>query len=177
MPIVIGITATNIPKLIQRIGYKPILVVAPLFVSTGLFILSHIPVHGTFWGNIAPGLIVMGLGMGASFVSVTIAATSGVPHHESGLASGILNTAQQVGGAVGLAVLTGIATSASARYITNLNLHAAPSHEQVLSGVVHGFHEGYLIASTFGIMASLIALIVIKQGSKKELDQAEIIPV
>ena len=91
--------------------------VAPLLVSGGLFWLSHLPVNSTFWGNIAPGLILLGLGMGATFVSVTIAATSGVPHHESGLASGILNTSQQIGGALGLAVLTGIATSATARYI------------------------------------------------------------
>jgi EmrB/QacA subfamily drug resistance transporter len=162
VPFAIAATATNVPRVIQRIGFKPILMVAPLVVSAGLFWLSHIPVDGTFWGNIAPGLILLGLGMGATFVSVTIAATSGVPHHEAGLASGILNTAQQIGGAVGLAVLTGIATSSSARYITNLHLHAAPAHDVVATATVRGFHDGYLIASTFGIVASLIATFVIR---------------
>lgn len=162
IPFVIGITATNVPRLIQKIGYKPIMVVAPLFVSAGLFWLSHVPVNGTFWGNVAPGMVIMGLGMGGTFVSVTIAATAGVPHHLSGLASGVLNTSQQIGGALGLAILTGIAASASTRYITNLHLHAAPGREAIASATVHGFHEGYLIASTFGIFASLIAFFVIR---------------
>ena len=162
VPFAIAATATNVPRLIQKVGYKPILMVAPLVVSGGLFWLSHIPVDGTFWGNVAPGLILLGLGMGATFVSVTIAATSGVPSHESGLASGILNTAQQIGGAVGLAVLTGIATSSAARYITDLHLHGTPTHAALSAATVHGFHDGYLIASTFGIVASLIATFVIR---------------
>lgn len=171
IPVVIAIVATNVPRVIQKIGYKPILIVAPLFVSAGLFYLSHIPVDGTFWGNVAPGMIIMALGMGATFVAVTIAATSGVRHDESGVASGLLNTSQQVGGAIGLAVLTGIATSASAAYIKDLGLQAAPTGQQVAAATVHGFHEGYLIASTFGIIASLIAIFVIKAGkvSKEDL--------
>jgi hypothetical protein len=112
-------------------------------------------------------MIVMSLGMGATFVSVTIAATSGVPHHLSGLASGLLNTTQQIGGALGLAILTGIAASASSRYLANLQLHAAPSRETIAAATTHGFHEGYLIASTFGIFASLIALFVIRLQKAK----------
>jgi EmrB/QacA subfamily drug resistance transporter len=167
VPVVIAITATNIPRLIQKIGYKPILMVAPLLVSGGLFYLSHIPVDGSFWADVAPGMILMGFGMGATFVSVTIAATSGVPHHEAGLASGLLNTSQQVGGAIGLAVLTGVATSASKSYITELHLHAAPTSHQIAASTVHGFHDGYLIASTFGIVAALIATFVIKEQKGK----------
>ncbi|MEK7599463.1 MAG: MFS transporter [Patescibacteria group bacterium] len=167
VPFAVAITATNVPRLVQKVGYKPVLVVAPLVVSAGLFWLSHIPVDGTFWGNVAPGMILLGLGMGGTFVAATIAATSGVPQDESGLASGILNTAQQIGGAVGLAVLTGIATSTATRYITNLNLLSAPTQEQIATAAVRGFHDGYLIASTFGIAASLIALFVIKNTKPK----------
>jgi EmrB/QacA subfamily drug resistance transporter len=162
VPVAIAITATNVPRLIKRVGYKPILMVAPLVVSSGLFWVSHIPVNGTFWGNVAPGMILLGLGMGATFVSATIAATSGVPQHESGLASGLLNTSQQIGGALGLAVLTGIATSSTSRYIANLHLRTVPTHQMVAAATVHGFHDGYLIASTFGIAASLIATFVIR---------------
>lgn len=167
VPFAIALTATNVPRAIQRIGYKPILIVAPLVVSSGLFWISHIPVNGTYWGNVAPGLILLGLGMGGTFVSATIAATSGVPHHESGLASGLLNTSQQIGGALGLAVLTGIATSSTTRYLSNLNLTAAPTQLQQVTATVHGFHDGYLIASTFGIAASLVAIFVIKQQKAK----------
>lgn len=161
VPFVIGFTATNVPRIIQRVGYRPILIVAPLIVSSGLFWLSHIPVNGTFWGNVAPAMILFGIGMGATFVSITIAATSGVPRHEAGLASGILNTSQQIGGALGLAVLAGISTSTAKNYITSL--HAIPNRQDIAVATVHGFHMGYLVASTFGIVASLIAVFVIKQ--------------
>ncbi len=176
IPIVIAITATLIPRVIQKIGYKPILMIAPLFVAAGLYWLSFIPVDGTFWGNVAPGMILMGLGMGATFVSVTIAATSGVSHEESGLASGILNTSQQIGGAVGLAVLTGIATTAAGNYIKNLGLTAAPTPHQMLEATVHGFHDGYLIGAAFAVVAALIATFVIKQKKGKvEVDMAEMV--
>ncbi|MDB5168696.1 MAG: EmrB/QacA subfamily drug resistance transporter [Candidatus Saccharibacteria bacterium] len=172
VPVVIGLTASNVPKLVQKVGYKKILMVSPLFVSAGLFWLSHIPVHGTFWGNVAPGMALMAFGMGGTFVSLTIAATSGVPKHESGLASGLLNTSQQIGGALGLAVLSGIATSSTARFVTNLHLHAQPTALQLVSAQVHGFHDGFLIASTFGVFASLLAIFVVHQpkGEKAEFD-------
>lgn len=163
VPFVIAIAATNVPRIVQKVGYKPILVVAPLLVASGLFWLSHIPVDGTFWGNVAPCMVVFGLGMGATFISVTIAATSGVARDESGVASGLLNTSQQVGGAIGLAVLTGVATSTSTKYLADLHLHGAPTHHQIAAATVHGFHDGYLLASTFGIAAALIAAIVLKQ--------------
>ena len=163
VPVAIALAATNVPRLVQKVGYKPILMVAPLIVSGGLFWVSHIPVNGTFWGNVAPGLMLLGFGMGATFVSVSIAATSGVPKHEAGLASGLLNTSQQIGGAVGLAVLTGVAASSMKRYVDNLHLHAAPSHATIAAATVHGFHNGYLIASSFGIGASLLATLVIQR--------------
>lgn len=167
IPVVIAIAATNVPRLVQKIGYRPILIVAPLIVSAGLYWLSYIPVNGTYWGNVAPGMLLLGLGMGATFVSVTIAATSGVPSHEAGLASGILNTAQQIGGSVGLAVLTGISSSSTARYIQNLHLHTTPNQIVEAAASVHGFHDGYLIASTFGIGASLIAIFVVRSQKAK----------
>jgi MFS family permease len=169
--VLIAITATNVPKLIQKVGYRPILMIAPLFVSAGLFWVSHIPVHGTFWGNVAPGMALFAVGMGATFVSITIAATSGVPQHESGLASGLLNTAQQIGGALGLAVLTGLATSSSSRYLTNLHLHAKPGADMIATATVHGFHDGYLVASTFGIGASLIAALVLRNQKQAPGEQ------
>jgi EmrB/QacA subfamily drug resistance transporter len=160
IPVAIAITATNVPRVIKKIGYRPILMVAPLMVSGGLFWVSHLPVDGTFWGNIAPGMVLLGLGMGGTFVSATIAATSGVSGPESGLASGLLNTSQQVGGSLGLAVLTGIAASSTTHYLKNL--HAAPTTYSTLAATVHGFHEGFLIASCFGIAASLLAAFVIR---------------
>ena len=165
IPIIIAIAATNVPRIIKRVGYRPILMVAPLLLSAGLYWISFIPVNGTYWGDVAPGLIIMGLGMGATFVSVSIAATDGVPGHEAGLASGILNTAQQIGGALGLAVLTGVATSSAKDYLSGLQ--APPDQATLAAATVHGFADGYLIASCFGIAASLIATVVIRHRPGK----------
>ena len=162
MPFVIGAVATNVPRLVKRIGYKPILVVAPLFVSAGLFYISHIPVMGTFWGNVAPGLILMGAGMGGLFVSVTIAATSGVPHDKAGLASGLLTTSQQIGGALGLALLAGALATTSKNYLHSLHLHAQPSATNIATASVHGFHNGYLLGAGFALLASFLAIFVIR---------------
>lgn len=170
VPVTIAVVATNVPRLVKRIGYRPILIIAPLFVSAGLFWLSHITVHGAYWVNVAPGLVLMGLGMGSTFVSVTIAATSGVPHHEAGLASGLLNTAQQIGGALGLAILTGVATSTGTRYGLSHPLHnptVQQGIEAAKTAAVHGYHEGYLIGSCFGLAASLVAIFVIRTQHAK----------
>jgi MFS family permease len=170
VPVAIALTATNVPRVIKKIGYKPILMVATLVVSSGLFWVSHIPVDGTFWGNVAPGMILLGLGMGATFTTVSITATSGVAKNEAGLASGLLNTSQQIGGSVGLAVLTGIAASSATRYLKNLN--APPTKLAEVAAAVHGFHDGYLIASTFGIFASLVATVVIVQTKNNPSDKS-----
>src|SRR5665213_1316648 len=87
VPISIAIMATNAPKIIKRIGYKPILVVAPLITASGLFLLAHVPLNGGYFVHLMPDMILMGLGLGLTFVSVLVAATSGVAGHLSGLAS------------------------------------------------------------------------------------------
>lgn len=167
IPVTIGIVAANVPKIIAKIGFKPILVIAPLFVSTGLFVLSHIRVNGTFLHDVLPGMMIFALGLGATFVSITIAATSGVSKQESGLSSGLLTTAQQIGGAIGLAVLTGVVTSSTNKYIA-ANFQPltpmAPPPQLLAAASVHGYQRGFLLASTFGIIASLIALFIIKSA-------------
>jgi len=171
IPIVIAIAATNVPRVIQKIGFKPILVVGPLFVAAALYWFAQVRVEGNYVHDLLPGFILMGLGMGMNFIAITVAATSGVPARESGLASGILNTSQQIGGALGLAILTGIATSSAANYIKDL--HARPDQHAVLAAQVQGFHSAFYIAAGFMIAASLIALVVIKQ-KKSDIEAAAV---
>jgi sugar phosphate permease len=83
-----------------------------------------------------------------------------VSGRESGLASGILNTSQQIGGAIGLAILTGLSTSAAARY---LHLHGAPARLTQLSAEVHGFHVAFYVATGFMIGASVLATVLLRQ--------------
>jgi EmrB/QacA subfamily drug resistance transporter len=160
VPIVIGIVSSQMPKIIGKYGYKVTMISGPLFVSAALFYLSHISVGGSYWVDVFPGLVLMALGMGQMFISVTIAATAGVPPRESGLASGLLNTSQQIGGALGLAILSGIATAGVKSYLTT---HAAQSGSQaVVAAQVHGFQNALLVASFFPLVTSLVALLFVK---------------
>ncbi|HSW66260.1 MAG TPA: MFS transporter [Bacillota bacterium] len=161
MPVVLAVAATNAPRLVQKVGYKKILMTAPLLVTAALFWLGHVPVQGDYWTHVMPPLVLMALGMGFTFVSVTIAATSGVPHNKSGLASGLLNTSQQVGGALGLAILSGVAASSTTRFLTS---HAA-SPAMKAAATVHGFHDAYFVGACFAATAAVLAALVIKQQS------------
>lgn len=170
IPFCIAISATQIPRLIKRTGYKPILMVAPLVVAVGLFYLAHLPMHGRYVHDMLPGFLLLGLGMGATFVPITIAATSGVSGRESGLASGLLNTAQQIGGALGLAILTGVAASSSRRFAE----HAAhPDATTKLAAALHGYQSAFYVASGFMVGAAVIATILLKQKGNQGVPQED----
>jgi EmrB/QacA subfamily drug resistance transporter len=160
VPLVIAVGATIAPRLVKRIGYKPLLIVAPLVTGLGLFMLGHIPVQGSYLTHVLPGLMVMGAGLGFTFVSLLIAATTGIAGHLSGLASGLVNTSQQLGGSLGLAILTGIAASTTAAFYKLHNSSTSFAHK---AATVHGYQHGFYIASCFAIAASLVAVFVIKQ--------------
>ncbi len=170
MPVVLAVAATNAPRLVKRVGYKRILMTAPVVVAVALFWLGHITVQGNYLQQVLPPLVIMAIGMGFSFVSVTIAATSGVPGNKSGLASGLLNTSQQIGGALGLAILSGIAASSTTKYLTH-TVHATPD-----AALVHGFHQAYFIGAGFAIAAAAIATFVIKQQAPGAEPMPEIAP-
>jgi EmrB/QacA subfamily drug resistance transporter len=174
IPIVIGIAATNVPRIIQKIGFKPILVIAPLITASALFWLSRIRVDGTYTYDILPGFILMGLGMGATFVAITIAATSGVPGKKSGLASGLLNTSQQIGGALGLAILTGVAASSATNHLNKLS--GAPDQLAQVTARVQGFHTAFYVATCFMIAASILAMLLIKQQKGTKIDPKALMP-
>jgi EmrB/QacA subfamily drug resistance transporter len=160
---IIGITSGIVSNLVGKIGYKPFMVVGPVLLSIGLFTLSHtLKVGGTYWASVFPGLALCALGMGCSFVSGTLAATSGVPKHFSGLASGILNTSQQVGGAIGLAIL-------SAVYASTLKADLAV-HKAYPVAQVNGFHDGLRVGSLLALIGALVALLVIKNRKVEARD-------
>ncbi|MEO7364560.1 MAG: MFS transporter [Candidatus Saccharimonadales bacterium] len=173
VPVIIALSATNVPRIIKRFGFRPILIVAPLFVGSGLLILSQLPVDGSYWQHIFPGLALMALGAGATFVSVSIAATSGVKPQMSGLASGLVNTAQQLGGSLGLAVLSAVAASGTTGYIRALGTQ--PDAQQLIAARVHGFHNGYLVAACFTLAASIVATLVIRNQTNVTVDPEALI--
>lgn len=152
--VVIGAGSAIVSNLVSKVGYKPPMVVGPLFLAAGLFVFSNLQVNGDYWTDVFPGLMLMAIGLGGMFVSITIAATSGVPKDKSGLASGILNTSQQVGGALGLAILSGVYASHFSKSIIHGGSHA--------DAQVAGAHEAFLVSACFALAASVIAFFAIK---------------
>src|SRR6267154_1448952 len=98
-------------QLVTRIGVKPVLVTGMVALTSGLVYFTQVAVHGTYLSDLLPGFLLVGVGLGFSFVPISIAALAGVRAAEAGLASGLFNTTQQIGGALGIAVLSTIATS------------------------------------------------------------------
>ncbi len=163
---VIGFTASRMSKIVGKFGYKKPLMVAPLFLATGLFYLSRIQVDGTYWKSVFPGIVIIAMGLGVIFVSITIAATSGVPKEKSGLASGLLNTSQQIGGAIGLAILSGVSANAITAYIKN-----NPTHPNLyLYAQVHSYHDAFLVGVGFAVLAFLLSAFLIKQKKEPSAD-------
>jgi EmrB/QacA subfamily drug resistance transporter len=153
MPIVLAIMSTRIPKLVARYGFKRFLVGGPVLVALGLAWLTRLPVHGNYFADILPALILIPAGMGVSFMPLIAAATSGVPGKEAGLASGLITTSQQMGGALGLAVLSGVAASVT----------AASAHPSTVGALVHGFDRAIEVGMIFIVFAIVLAITVIRQ--------------
>jgi len=154
----IMVVAGILSRHINKVNPKAVLVVGPLLAAAGLLFFSRIPVHANYLTDVLPGIIIMAAGMAAVFVTTTLVTTSGVSHKESGLVSGLLNTGQQIGGAIGLAVLTVVSTAATKAQI--IKDQGDPA--LLPAALVHGFQHGFVAASLFAFAASLVALTVLK---------------
>jgi MFS family permease len=110
-------------RFVTRFGPRRVLASGLLFMAASEAYLIRLPVHGHYATDLLPSFILVGLGMGISFVSVTIAALAGVPGADAGIASGLVNTSRQIGGALGLAAVTTIATSAAGGHTLAATTH------------------------------------------------------
>jgi predicted MFS family arabinose efflux permease len=136
-------------QLFVRIGTRPVIVGGAMLSAGGIFYLSRIPVHGSYASDVLPGLVTMAVGFGAVFVGVTTAANAGVPPDKAGLAAGLLSTSQQIGMALGLAVLSALATARTH--------HLLAAHTARPEAMTAGYQRALLVCSMFVLVAGLIA--------------------
>ena len=148
--VVIGVSAGMATALIAKVGTRVLVVTGGLVTAVGVYLFSYIRVDGSYVSDLLPGMIVMSLGIGFVFVALINAANAGVPGEQAGLAAALLNSSQQVGGALGLAVLSAIATSR-----TNGLLEA---HAAAPDAMVEGFQRGLLVGAIFLAAGALIGL-------------------
>jgi MFS family permease len=136
--------------LTTRVGYKPVLIAGLLLVAAGLVWFSQISPDGTYVGDVVFPSVLAGLGLGFSFVPVTIASVAGTQPDEAGLASGLINTSQQVGGALGLGILVSIANSRSADVV------GSPPVQ-----LTEGFQLAFLVGAGMAVFGALLAAVLI----------------
>jgi len=160
-----GIAST----LVTRFGVRPVLVAGLLLTAIGLLWFSQISVDGSYLTDILGPSIVSAFGLGFAFVPMTIAAVAGVEPHEAGLASGMINTSQQVGGALGLAILAAVANSR-----TDSVVEAGSSLPVALT---EGFQTALMVGSAFAVLGAVLALLLVDGREVEENVDGDLVPV
>jgi len=154
-------------QLVTRFGFKPILAAGMLFVAVGLVWFSQVSVGGGFTTDILGPSLLAAIGLGFGFVTSTIAAVSGVEGQEQGLASGLINTSQQIGGALGLAVLSTIATSRTDHLM-------ASGTSSLPNALTEGFQSAFLGGAAIAALGFVATLILIRnRDSRAHVDMAK----
>jgi MFS family permease len=153
---------------VGRFGVRPTLTAGLLISALSVGLLTRMPVHGHYFWDLFPAFLLGGAGMGLSFVPVTIASLAGVERSDAGVASGLVNTSRQIGGAIGIAAISAIAAAS-----TNSYAHA---HTIVASSGValdHGFHTGLYAMTGLLLLGALVAATLVRparQGALKRVD-------
>jgi EmrB/QacA subfamily drug resistance transporter len=164
LPVTAGIVigAGLSQQLIKRLGVRNVAVGGITLGAAGLAVLTQLPVHGSYLGNLLSGLLPMSIGMGLTFVPITLMATGGVPENDAGLASGLFNTAQQVGGSLGLAILSTLAATQTSNLL-NSGVAAIPAR-------VSGYHVAFAAAAGMLALGAVIMAVGLRARDVEGLE-------
>jgi len=165
LPITAGIVigAGVSQQLIRQIGVRSVPLIGLAMSSAGLFLLGRLPTHGSYAPDLLPGLMLMSIGMGLTFVPVTLIATTNIEPSDAGLASGLFNTSQQVGGALGLAALSTLAASRTR------HLHGV-AHATAL---VRGYHAAFIVGGALMVVAAILIVLLIRRADVAQIHTDE----
>jgi EmrB/QacA subfamily drug resistance transporter len=156
--------------LVSKVGVRPLIVTGMALLSVGMLYFTRIEVDGSYVTSLLPGFLIVALGMALCFVPISIAALAGVRQNEAGLASGLINTSQQIGGAVGIAILSSVAISQTESKMTG----PVPSPENLVSGFQAAFWVGAAIAAA-GVVATLV-LVRDEELAPVHITEPEVVP-
>src|SRR5580704_13216397 len=163
LAVTIILTAGAASQLVTRIGFKPTLIGGMLIVAIGLFWFSRISPTGSYVSDVLGPSILAGCGLGFTFVPVTIAAVTGTSGPQAGIASGLINASQQIGGALGVAILVSVSTSRIADFGRAAGTHHA---------LVAGYSRAFLIGCGFAVLAALLSAVVVSGKDSREQAKA-----
>jgi EmrB/QacA subfamily drug resistance transporter len=158
LAIMISVSAGVASQLVTRVGFKPVLAIGMGLIATALVWFSQVSVNGGFTTDILGPSLIAAAGLGFAFVTTTIAAVSGVRDEESGLASGLINTSQQIGGALGLAVLATFATSRT----EDLTASSNGSPAALTNALNEGFQSAFMVGAGIAVLGLVLTLVLIR---------------
>ncbi|MGH9121018.1 MAG: MFS transporter, partial [Acidimicrobiales bacterium] len=167
LSVVIGVGAQLSSVLVARLGVRPLLLVGTAASTGGMAWLTQINASTSYIGLIAP-LLILCLGLGLAFVPLTLTSVQGVSREESGLASALLNSGQQVGGAIGLSVLSTVAVTATASQFRSLHSHTAHATAVALT---HGYTTAFIVGTALSAAAFLVTLVSIRVVTPQAADE------
>ncbi len=155
-------------QLVNRVGVKPLVTAGMGFLAIGMFLFTRLEVDGSYWTDLFPGFLLVGIGLAFCFVPISIAALAGIKASEAGLASGLINTSQQIGGALGIAVLSTIATTRTS--------DAVESGTAVPNALVEGFQAAFWVGVGVALAGVVAALVFIRREDLEGAPAPEAIP-
>lgn len=162
--------ATVARRLVTPLGVRTVTLVGLSLATGGMIVLTRLPVHGHYASDVLPALLPLGFGLGLTFVPITLAGTSEARGEDAGLVSGLLNTAQQVGGSIGLAVLATLAGSRTT------HVHTSTAHVPGSAARVSGFHIAFTAATILLGAAFVIVALRLKTRRTNEPQPADVPP-
>ena len=168
LPMVATIMAASAvsSQLVARIGARPLMIAGPALVGVGMLWLSRLTEHSSYVGGMLGPIMVVALGMGLTFVPLSLVALAKVANNDTGVASSLMNAGQQVGGSIGLALLGTVAWSAVSSSLHSAHLPAAATKAQQAAvtnhALAYGFSHGYLVSAGVAALAVLISLALIR---------------
>jgi len=169
----IGLTVTTIAfaavaqALVTRVGVRPILPLGLALASVALVLFARLPVHGHYFTDLFPAFLISGLALAFAFIPMSIGALTGVRPAEAGVASGLISTSQQIGGAIGVALVTTIATSFTRRYVhahPELNAFSGPA-------LTHGFHIAFYVLAALAAAGAVISVLMLESRTAQPEQQ------
>jgi MFS family permease len=156
---------------VLKVGFRPVAATGMALMGAGSLLLTQVSVSGSYFGDIFFGLLVCGPGIGLAFVTATVAALAGVAEHESGLASGLSNTALQIGAALGVAIVSAVAVSRSEDYL------AANEDANALVVLNEGFQSAFLAVVVLAGIGMVLALLLLGRPREAPQERLEAVPV
>jgi EmrB/QacA subfamily drug resistance transporter len=156
-------------QLVTKVGVKPVLVTGMSLLTVGLLYFTQVSVGGSYLGDLLPGFLIIAIGMAFAFVAISIAALAGIEAKDAGLASGLINTSQQIGGALGIAVLSSIAVSHSG--------DAASAGASAPAALTTGFHAAFWVGAAIAAIGVVASVVLVRRDELERAPQADAVPV